>query len=89
MRSVVKHAAWLCLLLTFSSVYASATHDHTSSVEAAKCVICVAAHSASPVAAPKLPSANFAPVSTVIPQRISAQQRLEAFALSVRPPPGI
>jgi hypothetical protein len=89
MRSISKHIAWLCLLLTFWSVLAFAAHHHSNARESATCTLCAAAHSASPEATSILPDATFIPVSTFRSEPVSARQRLVAFALSVRPPPAV
>jgi hypothetical protein len=89
MRSISKTIAWLCLLLTISSAVAFAVHDHSSALEAAKCTVCVAAHSAAlqAVAIPTPSTFVFAAVSRREP--VSAKQRLISFALRVRPPPSV
>jgi hypothetical protein len=88
MRTISKQIAWLCIVLAFSSALAFAVHQHSSATEAAKCTVCVAAHSTSPKAPCKLPKVEFVPASaSLVPQVVSAQQLLIAFALSVRPPP--
>jgi disulfide bond formation protein DsbB len=90
MRSWSKRIAWLCLVLMLSTVYSLAAHHHSNSIDAAKCSICIAARSASPITAGTLLHAAFSPVRIVsIPEPVPAKQRLIAFALSVRPPPGI
>lgn len=89
MRFMSKRVAWLCLLLTLWSVYAFASHQHSNSIEAANCTVCVAAHSASPVTISKLPDTTLVPVSIVVPHAASSKQRLVAFALAVRPPPEV
>jgi hypothetical protein len=76
-------------LLTIWSAIAFITHQHSSATEAAKCTVCVAAHSASPKATSNLLKATFVAVSAVQPQPVSAKQRLIVFALNVRPPPGV
>jgi hypothetical protein len=86
-RSISKRIASVCLLLTLWSVYAFAAHHHSNSTEAVKCTVCVAAHSASPVASSKLPNASFVPLCTVAAEPVTAKQRLVTFALNVRPPP--
>ena len=88
MRSVVKLIAGLCLLLTVVSAYIFATHHHSNSLSESQCTVCVVAHSASPVVAPTTPSA--VPVVLrliVVGEPITSEQRVIAFALSVRPPP--
>jgi hypothetical protein len=90
MRSVLKWAAWLCLLSTASSACVFVTHQHLSSCDEAQCTVCVVAHSASPVAASKLPNPVLVLVRlTDVGEPVSAKQRLIAFALSVRPPPTV
>jgi hypothetical protein len=90
MRSWSKRIAWLCLLLTLSAAYSLAAHHHSSSIDAAKCTVCVAAHSASPVISCRLPKAVPIPIRVLpIPESPSAKQRLIAFALAVRPPPSV
>ena len=89
MRSSLKPIAWMCLLLTFWSAFAFVAHHHSSATEAAKCTVCVAAHSASPKTVSTLPNATFVPVATFRPKPVSAKQRVIAFALCVRPPPGV
>src|SRR3981189_2714353 len=89
MRSISKKIALVCLLLTVWSVVAFAAHHHSSATDAAKCTVCVAAHSASPKALSLLPQAEpvFAPAPVVDP--VSARQSLISFALRVRPPPSV
>ncbi len=89
MRSFSKRIAWLCLLLTLCSAAALVTHHHSSANDAAKCTVCVAAHSASPQAASVLPKQTFVRVSVSRSESESTRQRLVAFALSVRPPPAV
>ena len=89
MRSISKRIAMLCLLLTFWSVIAFAVHQHSSAAEAAKCTVCIAAHSASPKAPSTLLKATFVAVSTFRAEPVAAKQRLVGFALCVRPPPGV
>jgi len=89
MRLIAKRIACLCLLLTLWSAIAFAVHQHSNATEAAKCTVCIAAHSASPKVASRLPHATFVAVFTFRAEPISAKQRLVAFALSVRPPPSI
>ncbi|HYM05419.1 MAG TPA: hypothetical protein VEU11_02570 [Terriglobales bacterium] len=89
MRSFSKRIAWLCLLLTLCSAVALVTHHHSSANDAAKCTVCVAAHSASPQAASVLPKQTLVRAFVFRSKPASAQQRLVAFALSVRPPPAV
>ena len=87
MRSLSKKIALLCLLLTVFSAVGLVTHSHSSRIEAARCAVCVAAHSAAPKAAsvPEVIAQVFSSVVALDP--VSSQQRLISFALRVRPPP--
>ena len=87
MRPIFKCVVVLCLLLTVWSAVAVVVHHHANGAESVRCTICVAVHSAAPKALAHLLHATFAPISTVKAQPVSAQGRLIAFALSVRPPP--
>lgn len=88
MRSVLKPLAALCILVMFVSAYGFAVHQHSSFSDEAQCTICVVAHSASPTTPSTLLSAVFVLVlAVVVAERVSAKQRLIAFALTVRPPP--
>jgi hypothetical protein len=89
MRSISKKVALLCLLLTIWSAAALAAHHHSNATDAAKCTVCVAAHSASPKAVSTLPKATFVLASILVLDPVSAKQRLISFALRVRPPPSV
>jgi len=77
----------MCLLLTFWSAIAFVAHHHSNRTEAAKCTVCVAAHSAAPKAPASSLKAKFVPISAFVPEPVLAAQSFLAFALSVRPPP--
>jgi hypothetical protein len=89
MRPIVKYVAVMCLLLTLLSAISFATHHHNNGTEAAKCTVCVAAHSAAPEASAHLLTAKFTPISTFLPEPVFAPQSFLAFALIIRPPPAI
>jgi len=89
MQRMAKSAAVLCMLLVLCSSIALVTHQHSDPVEAAKCTVCIAAHSAAPVASFILPNFGAATVVAIPLQESSSQQRLVTFALSVRPPPAV
>ena len=89
MRSIVKHIAVLCVLLTFWSAVAFVAHHHSSATDTLKCTVCAAAHSSSPKATSALANRTFVRVFTLQSQSVSAKQRLVGFALSVRPPPAV
>jgi hypothetical protein len=82
-----KPVALLVLLLTLWSAFAFAAHSHSTSLDAAKCQVCVAAQSA----APAISFLSRTPVSfaecRVVLKPLALRQRLLAFALAVRPPP--
>jgi len=88
-RSILKSAAWLCLTLTLWSVFAFAEHHHSNPIDAAKCTICIAAHTASPKPASTTLHGSFVAFGTLQPNPLSVKQRLIGFALSVRPPPAV
>jgi hypothetical protein len=89
MRSITKRIACLCLLLTLWSAIAFAVHQHSNATEAAKCTVCIAAHSASPKVSSALLKVRFVAVSTFRAEPVASKQRLIAFALCVRPPPSV
>jgi hypothetical protein len=89
MRSITKRIACLCVLLTFWSAIAFATHQHSNATEAAKCTVCIAAHSASPKTTSAPLKTKFVAVSTFRAEPAAAKQCLIAFALCVRPPPSV
>ena len=88
-RSILKSVALLCLGLTFWSALAFAAHHHSNPTEAAKCRVCVAAHSASPQVTSTPRPATFITVFILLAEPVPAKQRVVAFALSVRPPPEV
>jgi len=88
-RSILRSVALLCLVLTFWSALAFAAHHHSNPTEAAKCRVCVAAHSASPQVTSTPRPATFIAIFTLQAEPVSAKQRLVAFALCVRPPPEV
>jgi hypothetical protein len=89
MRSISKQIAFFCVLLTFWSAAAFVSHHHSSTTDALKCTVCVAAHSSSPKATSTLSNGKFVRVFAFRSQPVSAKQCLVAFALSVRPPPAV
>jgi hypothetical protein len=87
MRSLFKRTAAVCLLLILWSAVAAIAHHHSSQIDFLKCPVCAAAHSASPNSITPLAKVSFVPESTVEAEPLAAKQRVESFALSVRPPP--
>jgi hypothetical protein len=86
-RSTVKFAAVVCLLLTLWSALAFAAHHHSKGTESATCTVCMAAHTAAPRATAHLNRAALSPVLILEAVPVSEIDRFIAFALSVRPPP--
>jgi hypothetical protein len=84
-----RKVALVCLLLTLWSAVGLAAHHHSSRTEAARCSVCVALHSAAPKGIATLPQTMFAYASAPVLDTISVQQRLNPFALRVRPPPSV
>jgi hypothetical protein len=89
MRSISKNVALVCLVLTVWSAVGLAAHHHSSRVEAARCSVCVTAHSAAPKTIAALPLATFVYAAAPVLDTASSQQRLISFALRVRPPPTV
>jgi hypothetical protein len=90
MRPFSKPIALICLLLTFWSAGALIAHHHSSANDAAKCSVCVAAHSTAPkTTTSTLPDTAFVIREAFRAQPVATKQRLVAFALSVRPPPTV
>jgi hypothetical protein len=89
MRSISKKVALFCVLLTIWSAVAFAAHHHSSARDAAKCTVCVVAHSASPEADSILSKAVFVFASVSVLDPVSSKQRLISFSLRVRPPPSV
>jgi hypothetical protein len=86
-RSTVKCAAIVCLLLTLWSALAFAAHYHAKGTESATCTVCMAAHTAAPRPTTHLHRTVLSPVFIVEVAPVSQKERFIAFALSVRPPP--
>jgi len=89
MRSISKKVALVCLLLTVWSAVGLAAHHHSSRIEAARCSVCVIAHSAVPKTIAALPQATFVYAAAPVLDTVSSRQRLISFALRVRPPPSV
>lgn len=89
MRFWVRWSAWLCLSLMFWTVAAESTHSHPNQTESASCLICVAAHSASPA----LDNANATPVFVAIglwrDEAVTAPVQFDSADLDIRGPPAV
>jgi hypothetical protein len=89
MRVWVRWSAWLCLSLMLWTVAAESTHTHPNQTESASCLICVAAHSASPAVITGHAAPLFAPVGTFQDQAIVAHARLDFSEAGIRGPPAV
>ena len=87
MQSLSKRVASLCLLLTLWSAVALVLHHHSSADEASSCQVCVSTHSTAPTSITAAPKPVFHKIFIAQKQPRSTEQRLIAFALSVRPSP--
>jgi hypothetical protein len=76
------------VLLTLWLAVALVAHRHSATTEAAKCTMCMVAHASAPKAI-VVPQVTFVLVSAPPQEAAPAQQRIEAFALTVRPPPAL
>ena len=87
MKLWVKWSAVVCLSLMLWTVAAESTHNHPNQTESASCLICVAAHSASPVAISGHAAPMFAAVGILHEQTIQAKARLDFSDAGIRGPP--
>jgi len=87
MRLWVKWSAWLCLSLMLWTVAAESTHNHPNQTESASCLICVAAHSASPAAISGHAAPVFAAVGMLQERAILLKARLDLSDAGIRGPP--
>jgi len=89
MRVWVRWSAYVCLSLLLWTAVAESTHIHPNQTESASCLICVAAHSASPVAISGTAAPVFAAVGMLHDQAISAHPRLDFADAGIRAPPAV
>ena len=87
MRLWVRWSAWLCLSLMLWTVAAESTHHHPNQTESASCLICVAAHSATPVAISGHAAPVFAAIGMLQEHAIQANARLDFSDAGIRGPP--
>ena len=89
MRVWVRWSAWLCLSLILWTAAAESTHIHPNQTESASCLICVAAHSASPTS----DSTNAVPAFTTVgfcqEEAVVAPARPDSSDLDIRGPPAL
>lgn len=89
MRVWVRWSAWLCLSLMLWTVAAESTHNHPNQTESASCLICVAAHSASPAVSTGHAAPFFAAVGTLQEHAIVVNARLDFSEAGIRGPPAV
>lgn len=89
MRVWVRWSAWLCLSLMVWTVAAESTHNHPNQTDSASCLICVAAHSASPAALSGHATPVFAEVGLLQEERVLANTRLDFSDAGIRGPPAV
>ena len=89
MRVWVRWSAWLCLSLMLWTVAAESTHNHPNQTESASCLICVAAHSASPALISGHVAPVFAAVGILPEQALDTYVRLDFSDAGIRGPPAV
>jgi len=89
MRVWVRWSAWLCLSLMLWTVAAESTHNHPNRTDSASCLICVAAHSASPAALSHDATPVFAEVGLLQEELVLANTRLDFSDAGIRGPPAV
>jgi hypothetical protein len=89
MRVWVRWSAWLCLSLMLWTVAAESTHNHPNQTDSASCLICVAAHSASPAALSGHATPVFAAVGLLQEELVLANARLDFSDAGIRGPPAV
>jgi hypothetical protein len=71
------------------TVAAESTHNHPNQSESASCLICVAAHSASPAVSTGHAAPFFAAVGTLQEHSVVANARLDFSEAGIRGPPAV
>ena len=89
MRVWVRWSAWLCLLLMLWTVAAESTHNHANQTQSASCLICVAAHSASPAIKSVNQSPLFVALGLLPEELVVANARLDFSEAGIRGPPAL
>ena len=87
MRLWVRWSAWLALSLLLWTVAAESTHNHPSQAEAATCLVCVAAHSASPAPSSAHARPVFAAVGLFREEAVVSKAWFDFSDLGIRGPP--
>lgn len=89
MRVWLRWSAWLCLSLMLWTVAAESTHNHPNQTESASCLICVAAHSATPALICGHAAPLFAAVGILQEQTVLANARPDFSEAGIRGPPAV
>ena len=89
MRVWVRWSALLCLSLMLWTVAAESTHNHPNQADSASCLICVAAHSASPAIISGQPAPVFVAVGLLRDADVVLKARFELSEAGIRGPPAI
>jgi hypothetical protein len=71
------------------TVAAESTHNHPNQADSASCLICVAAHSASPAAISGHSAPVFAALGLFHEEDLVAKARLDFSDLGIRGPPAV
>jgi hypothetical protein len=71
------------------TVAAESTHNHPNRTESASCLICVAAHSASPAASSSRSAPVFAALGLFHEEDLVAKARFDFSDLGIRGPPAV
>ncbi len=87
MRTTTKLIACLCLLLTLWSAAETVSHHHSNSTEFLRCSVCVVLRTTVLTASVPVLEPIYTWLYTVTSESHSSNDRLPAFALSIRPPP--
>ena len=89
MRVWGRWSVWLCLSLMLWTVAAESTHNHPNQTESASCLICVAAHSASPALISGHGAPLFAAVGILPEQNVDTYAGLDSSDAGIRGPPAV
>jgi len=89
MRVWVRCSAWLCLSLMLWTVAVESTHNHPNQTDSASCLVCVAAHSASPASDSADATPAFVAVGLWEEEALVAPVRPDFSDLDIRGPPAL
>lgn len=89
MRSFLKIAAPLCLLLTVWTAVAVVAHHHADNAESQTCPVCVVARAPAAIVTPSAATPVFVRLYAVRVEASPIQHRPPVFALNSRAPPAV